>query len=788
MKRIFIIFGIVLLSTICSQSSVAAENSQADNLENKNLIVRIYSDWRTEAVPIPNVFVLSGREEKYKTIKVQINNRSFSIEPLQILQTEPGTEVVILVHPSDQTDSDVKNLLNDTIFVLPYRNSKAFQIPEFTPDKNNVCTICDTEGNPLVNSRIEIYISDNFDPSKAWIGTDYTNENGQLNYPKVSGPVKSFYLFIRDPNYGIFFVDIGSSEKNLKIFLPAVKQGSKLFERSIWGTVSAQDGQPVSGAAISCSYAISPAGARIAPAKNSYRCMVLTDEQGKFCMNMAMNNNESGLQIPALSNYYIAVRPPEAIGLSLFQGLVQNGRESKITVESSGILRKFAFEDDKGPITDIKILEGLKIHIESIDEKVVILPYNFWKNGRITPVGKYYVEVPALTRLKFEPVDVNEQDLVTFKSRNKTDKQYTAQIVDGVSLKPMPGVFVLFTEQFYFDISSISSQQWDLLQNIPVNPLSGDKTLEPLKKISGFINAARTDKDGIFQLTVTPDKTNLVFDQFIVFQRDYMPLLIRMPQRATLATTGKIVFDGDANDIIKFDTMPLFPCAYVTFESYSEIKDTEVAASQFYVEPPGWFIDFQRKGTRLGKPMIRFAQLPKSLPDSRHRLIIPAGVNVQLRLDLNPRIGPPRPVGTPVFTDIINCPQGRTVDIGKMFFGQEIGVYVKVIDSAQKPLEGVEVRLGNEGGWIRLGQSAITDVNGIAKIKVPLNYQSNFMVGRSDPVRKTKWLRQSLPYLSKGAEDANSTITFQLNDEVVRDLFDPNPANLQDKSRGVIPY
>ncbi len=139
-----------------------------------------------------------------------------------------------------------------------------------------------------------------------------------------------------------------------------------------------------------------------------------------------------------------------------------------------------------------------------------------------------------------------------------------------------------------------------------------------------------------------------------------------------------------------------------------------------------------------------------------------------------------------MITDVISCKQGETINLGKIYFGEEIPVFIRVTDSSGNELHGVEVRHTNEDDILYYSHKAVIDANRIAKFQVPVDIKTVFLVGRTGPNFKN--IKQSLPYQPKGLEDANATFIFQLIDEIVRDLFDQNPANLHNKSQGIIPY
>lgn len=159
-------------------------------------------------------------------------------------------------------------------------------------------------------------------------------------------------------------------------------------------------------------------------------------------------------------------------------------------------------------------------------------------------------------------------------------------------------------------------------------------------------------------------------------------------------------------------------------------------------------------------------------PNTENFIFIPAGVDVSLNIqlsDFSKRDDFSR--SFPVFSNVINCSQGQTVNLGKIYFPVEIPINIKVLDPTGNKLEGVEVWLDTMDKFPSPDKKDITDVNGIARIVVPTNSKISFIIGKQ--VRSPKRIKQTLLCQIRGPEDANGVITFQLNNEVYKDLFSP---------------
>ena len=495
---------------------------------------------------------------------------------------------------------------------------------------------------------------------------------------------------------------------------------------------------------------------------------------GRFTRAINIGQSSTEKQIPPLSTYYISVKPPETSGLLPFSGPIENGKEIKIVLQSAGPMRNFVFEDTNGIIVDAKILKDLSLYIECADGNKMRLAYSEWKHGRNVPAGKYYVNAQPTTKLKFSPVEVNDQPLIVFQAQGVKNKFYWGQVIDGISSRPMAGVFVALTLGGNFDLSVISPQQWNILQALPPNPVINDNALDDLKKVLPFRKITRTDSLGNFQMPFDAIETPIGFDEFVIFQQNCLPLRYRFFNKARVFPSDKTIFAEEGEGVVQFDTIPMFPGATVLFEPNCINEKTQLNVSVSYIDPPKLFSDFLLRHTGAKTTLLRFGDRIQVQGNRRHHITVPAGVDFQIIMVPVYRPSnniPEKPVMLPIITDVLNCSPGQVLDLGQVNFGDEIPVFVKVTDSAGNPLEGVRVFVGSEDGGLPFSQN-ITDANGIARLKVLMNYKSSFIVGRVRP--NPNWLRQTLPFEIKRPEDANSTFIFKLTDEVIKDIFDPN--------------
>ena len=118
--------------------------------------------------------------------------------------------------------------------------------------------------------------------------------------------------------------------------------------------------------------------------------------------------------------------------------------------------------------------------------------------------------------------------------------------------------------------------------------------------------------------------------------------------------------------------------------------------------------------------------------------------------------------------DGITLGQGEVLDLGKVEIGPLFGIFVEVCNSAGQPVEGIPVTVC--GDWDPAISSS--DEEGIAMFDFVGPSKGDFIVeyrpeGREGPVE----MRESIPYDISGPEDANSTYTLRVSDEIIRRIL-----------------
>jgi hypothetical protein len=472
--------------------------------------------------------------------------------------------------------------------------------------------------------------------------------------------------------------------------------------------------------------------------------------------------------------YRVSIEAPRVLNLLPYSGLLPSGQETTIILEQGGYFRTFAFEDANGPITDPNLLEEIFIRIEQPEGTTLSLNYTGWKNGRMLPPGIYHVEIFREHRPEFEPVEVTSdaQEQVVFKIRPARESiVYCGQAIHGITGQPMQGVFIATGKYTLGDFATITEQQWQQLNQLN-EPRPDDPAFEPVHQIIPFGLVLRTDTNGHFEFILDPAEkfgpAKVAGDVYVggypfrlghlvAFCQDYLAV-----QYALDAYTPT---EPNENTRVELPPIRMYPAAGVIFEPNVTENNCELILRWHFPRDnqPTWAEEFFAYTNKSVYPFIVKEHLH---PNMLCTVPIPADMNVQFRLQI---IQETRGWWCPIYTKQINAAQGQTVNLGRITINPEIPIYVKVIDPAGNPVEGLSIKQGAADGLTWFGQSQITDPNGVAKFFAPPLYKSAFFVGWHGINTKTPW--QKLIYETKGPQDANIVFTMQLSDDVLQALF-----------------
>jgi hypothetical protein len=537
---------------------------------------------------------------------------------------------------------------------------------------------------------------------------------------------------------------------------PLVKIGAEPELRSIWGRVVEPNGAVVVGAMVLISSAVTPGGGTVHLSAKVSTC-ALTDEQGAFGVYLRPDFSRTDLEeLPAYCKYKVEIWPCRGSDLLRYSGLMPPGGEKTIVLEKiDAPFRTFAFEDANGPITDINVLEQICILVERKGRLTYRVTYRDIKDGRKLPLGTYKVDPYGVDIPEFEPMEVTAESprQLVFRTKSTEATVYTGRVVDGTTGRPMAGAFVALGTWFGKDISNLTPEQWELLDRLGAVTVGDDPCVVPLGEIIRFRELLRADGQGVFEF----------------------PLFLRENQHSSLAafdrefTAIEYELSGEhrnsaGNNRIALPDIPLYPAATVVFEPNVQQQECEIRTRLVYAKEgqPRWFGPFRKTW------FWRLALQDQLQPNRLYSLQVPAGLNLKIRLLVADHASRRYPWLCPILTETVSASQGQVIDLGKVQIRQEMPVFVQVVDSASKGLEGVGVTHIDRLGW-SLGQTYITDEQGFAEFRVPPYYQGQFAVGPPGPARDR--VTESIAYQTNGPEDANNVYTLQLSDEMLQKLF-----------------
>ncbi len=770
MKQI-LIFSL-LLTTVFYILPVAAESTirpKPEDLDGRELVVRIYKDWRLKPYKFSRTSVPLDEPEVFRKVSVRLQGRTVPYSSIESMLGQINETSVVVIIAEDQKDEAIGKALGDSIYAVPYEKGCSFYLPYLTIAAEKWWTFKDAIGNPIPQATVQIFLPDCDNPTKAGIRAVQADDQGRLKMPNMTGRLRELYLIVSHPHYGTAILGPDQCAGGGVILLPLVKAGTEADTLSIWGNVLDTDGDPVAGTLIRCSSVYTPGGGRI-NGLAYWPYTVLTDDQGRFAMNLPIKKTIKANGIPPNSKYAVSVEPPRALKLLGFSGKVPNGRESAIVLER-GHFRTFVFEDANGSISDIQKLEMISVCIWRSDGSPHYIRYPDWKDGKILPLGRLEAGMNSninikpleFERYEFEPIQVTAEspEKLIFKIKQKPRQQdilYSGQVVHGITGEPMPGAFIIIPGSTKGDFAAITPEQWQQLHELDTVPSPDDPALEPIQQIRPFRRILRTDINGSFQFSV---KSLELFHILVAFEENYLPVQYDLSR--------KDMFKPHENNFLRLPTIRLYPAAKVILEPCVDDLFDEIRISLRYGNNShlDWIEGFFAFRESLAVPFVRNEGLRP--PYMLEIMQIPAGMNIKLVLQAIHSGRNGTRWGCPIFTEIINAGQGQTVDLGRITIQPEMPVYVKVVESAGNPLEGVAVAHGEADGKKWFGQKHITDANGMAKFYTPPYYKAAFFVGWRGRNTKTPW--QSLIYQTTGPQDANSVYTFQLSDEVFHHIF-----------------
>ena len=727
MKRISLLA--LLFAGVLASGLLAAEDPNSPKLAGREIMVRVYKDWRREPAA-------------FNTVKLEAKDCWVNLD-----FSDANDNTVVVVLKEDQSDGVVREFLTDTIYASPYQRDLTYTpvVHGRSQTQGILRTFVDALGDSLAGATAEIYIKrEGRNRPKVCLGQVQLDKTSQLKLPIATGELRAFHIVLSHPECGIAVVELGEYDKRVTVHVPLVRAGTEADERSIWGTVVDPNNNPVEGALIKC-YSIYPPGGSslVAALGDLYR--VQTDDKGRFSMYLPL---EDGKMVPPNSIYEIEVEPPDGLDLLPYGGIVHNGQESTIVMKRAGYFHTFAFEDGNSTITDPNKLKQIYISIDGNFETLKF-EYDDWKNGRMFPLGAYKAVIPGRRPLIFEPIVVVESSPTELVFKAEGGIIYYGQVVNGITGERMPGIIVLGGHNYLEDASAITPEQWKAIHALGDNLSANDKALEPLRELFGFSKVTQTDNEGGFQISFEPRKDGY-FGEFVALEEDW---LVGSQDREEAKPNG----DRYAH----VPNIMLFPAAKILLEPCVEdVNDTSLVRMR-------WRVDRADNPSSGDNPLPCRHSSMKVEPNRVYSMDVPGGFNMRIELKLRKFLSDPNQQWSLIVIEGLNLQQGETLDLGKLTFERMFPIYLKVTNLYGKAVEGVTVR--NACQTSRSDYYNNTDTDGMAKFSVPPYSKGEFSISCYDESRLQ--IKEAITYEVAGVEDANSVFTLKVSDELLYQLF-----------------
>ena len=737
------------------------EGKGVQRLDGKDVVVRLYKDWRAEPA-------------KFETVSVRVAGRSINFDSIKLDSNDIGDSAVVAVFGEDQSDVNVAEAMGDCIYAELYKKGLRFSLPfgrfdgeeglavvfHDAFDANAAAEITDwdfgrgkpTIGKPIPEAEVEIFLRAYKGP-RIQVGKYMLDERGSLPVPRTRGSLNWFDFVVSHPDYGIAKVSTILHEPMTVISLPLVRRDSVAAERAIWGTIVDPQGNPMAGATIECESVRTLGEGLISPADET--CKAVSDANGFFTFYMPNRNlrGERGDLIPPKSRYYVCIEAPEELELLRYVGWATNCEEALITMERAGYFHTFVFEDGTGQITDPSRLKTINLVIYQEGWSRLNFGYDDWKNGGMFPLGTYQAMMDYNSRgTQFERLEVNEDSPEELIFKLQESIIYHGRVVEALTAEPMQGAFVIgMRGTKEGNLSHITSEQWEALHELPNDPCAGDGALKPIDGIYEFSKAVRTDEDGRFEMSFRPGGR---LYGFVAFEENYLGVMHR-----------KHALKPDESRHAEVPVIKLYPAARIIVEP-NVVGDRISILPRWLIDKddnPAWVKEFLATDDRSERLFTYDKWLKQNEVQTFH---VPAGLNVRIKLDT-----PYDHEWCPIEIDeTINLQQGETYDLGRHTFDKALKalkVFVKVVNSAGQAVEGVPVkqRVGS-GSWTVPHN---TDEKGVSRFNVRPYTEGEFGIlyeGEDDAD-----FRETIPYEIGGPNDANSVYTLQISDEMLYHLF-----------------
>ncbi len=620
---------------------------------------------------------------------------------------------------------------------------------------NRYIIFVDALGQPIGNATVKYFAVNEFG-EEVPSGVVQLAADGTPMTPLPSG-YRYKTVVLTHPDYGTGEVvrhNYGQPPNEIDYITPLVRRGSPEAARSIRGFVLNDANQPVPGVSMTCSRAEGPNRLTISAIR---AVTAITDEHGWFQMYLPLNPKAVAYEMPPGCRYRVAVKPP---GQSLLVPDVldiSNDEQATIVLVSDMPARKLIFEDDDGPITEPKKLRGIHMWLKLPGSaRNIYFKYGELKQARKLPLGMFEPWMSYKEHdYRFNTIQVTAEsplELHFVLQRRETQESiaFTGEVVNGRTGQAVGDVFVIWADSTSQDLSAITDNQWYRIHELGPAPSLEDPALKPVGLIRPFFAVARTDGNGRFEMTANASRLRSFV---IAFEKDY----VCIPHYLNREKLSKL----KESVTVDVGTLRLYPSATVLIRPLIEEPPVRIRA-KWKIETDnsyGWSRNLNDDYRSARQFLVNHYLSPNQV----NTMHIPAGVDVQIQLEVMTSLTWDLRQWESLQTEAINASQGQRIDLGRFEFTPKIALYVEVLDPNGKAVEGVVVE-----NWTGPNQyqNCLTGAEGIAEFLVARSQHGKFTVRCHD-----SHLSQTVAYQVSGPADVNHVYTLQLSDEMMQALF-----------------
>jgi len=579
--------------------------------------------------------------------------------------------------------------------------------------------LLDAVGNPIPDANVTV----EFKAGKQELVSDGC---GHLKFPEADRPVLMHQqpkVTVSHKDYGVALGDSFPSfprrlpgqprPSNFKmidnvISVPLVNRDSEARSRGAKGKVVGADGKPIANALVRCRIVRTPGMGLMQPGDAQ---TVVANDKGEFslyldqrrCQNRALPSK----LIPPNSHYILQVDDPDGT-LFPWGGTRTNLEKEPIVLQKPK--RKFdvRFLDKAGKeIVNDKEIGFITLGYRG-PENSCSLGGDFVKRGWLLPGTYTAFRKPQLGDRsphteKYEPLTIKDDSLDEITFEIAKCREIRGSVVDAETGKPLAGAMVIMTGlNFSNKLTGLTNEDWNLLEEAPSK--FDEAALKLLRSVFGDkMSATKTDTEGKF---VISESKPGVMGSTVAFTRSTVPMA------ESRYCIDKHLKDGKGNP-----RFTLYPSALVTvkpkLKSYARWVIHEGKTPEFT----------ELLKTAASSSNEQHAKYSSWIPSGKPaKLMVPANTKLQIKL---------KPSGdnysSRVLPQEINLKPGEHLELDPFEFEKRIPLTIHVVDQAGKPVEGVSVRVSDDGRRYSIGVN--TDVNGVAVRMVAPNSDGICKVG-----------------------------------------------------------